>query len=109
MFVNCFGNNDEIFWSASMLQLNMAGIQYALGDLKADDTLIPDGVANLNAEAATRRRAEAMPAAATGLRALWWSNNSFTGDPVLTNVVNRFNPLLNSPAAPFPASKSEVQ
>ncbi|MEI7732102.1 MAG: ThuA domain-containing protein [Verrucomicrobiota bacterium] len=43
VFVNCFGNNDEIFWSASMLKLNLAGIQYAIGDLKADDTLRADG------------------------------------------------------------------
>ncbi|HEX8916577.1 MAG TPA: ThuA domain-containing protein, partial [Humisphaera sp.] len=37
VFVNCFGNNDEVFWDASMLRLNLAGIQYAIGDLKADD------------------------------------------------------------------------
>jgi type 1 glutamine amidotransferase len=36
VFVNGFGNNDEILWSPSMLKLNLAGIQYALGDLKAD-------------------------------------------------------------------------
>ncbi len=40
VFVNCFGNNDEIFWSASMLKLNLAGIQYAIGDLKADDAIV---------------------------------------------------------------------
>jgi type 1 glutamine amidotransferase len=26
VFVNCFGNNDEIFWTPSMLKLNLAGL-----------------------------------------------------------------------------------
>ncbi len=41
VFLNGFGHNNEIFWSTPMLKLNLAGIQYAIGDLKADDALVP--------------------------------------------------------------------
>jgi hypothetical protein len=37
VFYSSFGHNPEIFWNAPMLQHFLAGIQYALGDLKADD------------------------------------------------------------------------
>ena len=37
VFYTSFGHNPEIFWNAPMLQHFLAGIQYALGDLKADD------------------------------------------------------------------------
>ena len=38
----------------------------------------------------------------TGLKAAWWNNNSFTGDPVLTNVVTKLNPIVGDAGAPFP-------
>ena len=103
VFVNCFGNNDEIFWSASMLKLNLAGIQYALGDLKADDSNTETPKKSVDAVAPAV--AAASPAAAgEGLKAQWWNNNSFTGEPVLTSVVTKFNPIVNSPSAPFPTA-----
>ncbi len=37
VFYSSFGHNPAIFWNAPMLQHFLAGIQYALGDLKADD------------------------------------------------------------------------
>jgi type 1 glutamine amidotransferase len=37
VFYTSFGHNPEIFSNAQMLQHFLAGIQYALGDLKADD------------------------------------------------------------------------
>ena len=37
VFYTSFGHNPEIFSNAAMLQHFLAGIQYALGDLKADD------------------------------------------------------------------------
>lgn len=180
VFVNGFGNNDEIFWDASMLKLNLAGIQYAIGDLKADDAPVagdtnkapgnsgtPVNTPTQNSEvkpvneasvadanmihkdisalpntrpvttltagklvtakvinesekshlllrAATGVLAKgpgnasdtaAAPSTTTrGLKACWWNNNSFTGDPVLSNIVNSFNPILNSPSAPFPVA-----
>ncbi len=104
VFVNGFGNNDEIFWNASMLKLNLAGIQYALGDLKADDAVIPAGAAKLVAAALPQERAATGAAVGDGLQACWWNNNSFSGAAVLTNVVTKLNPLVDSPAAPFPAT-----
>jgi len=41
VFVNGFGHHNETHWDPTMLALNLAGIQYAIGDLKADDTLLP--------------------------------------------------------------------
>lgn len=106
VFVNCFGHHNELYWDTSLLKLDLAGIQYALGDLKADDAIIPGTPAKPNdAAPAPKPRAEASPAAGDGLKACWWNNNSFTGDPVLTNVVTKFNPILNSPEAPFPAAR----
>ena len=111
VFVNCFGNNDEIFWSPSMLKLNLAGIQYAVGDLKADDAVVPDGAAAPKksedsippAAQKTTDSTPAAPGASGGLHACWWNNNSFAGEPVLTNVVAKFNPVVKGPEAPFPA------
>lgn len=37
-FYCSLGHNNEIFWNADVLQHYLDGIQYALGDLKADDT-----------------------------------------------------------------------
>lgn len=120
VFVNGFGNNDEIFWSPSMLKLNLAGIQYAIGDLKADDALVAKAASttapapldsssrkadNAVAPKISEKSAESKPAVGDGLKASWWNNNSFTGDPVLTNVVTSFNPVLDSPSAPFPVAK----
>ncbi|MEI7731750.1 MAG: PA14 domain-containing protein, partial [Verrucomicrobiota bacterium] len=95
------GNNDEIFWSASMLKLNLAGIQYAVGDLKADDVVVAHASPAADSQA---KAAEVNPAANAGLKALWWNNNSFSGEPVFTNFVTKFNPVLDGPAAPFPAT-----
>lgn len=36
VFYSSFGHNPEIFWNAAMLRHFLAGIQFALGDLKAD-------------------------------------------------------------------------
>jgi len=38
VFYSSFGHNPDIFWHKQLLAHFMAGIQYALGDLKADDT-----------------------------------------------------------------------
>ena len=38
VFYTAFGHRHEHFWSAPLLAHYLAGIQYALGDLKADDT-----------------------------------------------------------------------
>ncbi len=104
VFVNCFGNNDEIFWSASMLRLNLAGIQYATGDLIADDAIVPAGTVKRAAVEPPQERVTAGPAAGDGLKACWWNNNSFSGEPVLTNQVTKLNPVVDSPTAPFPAT-----
>jgi len=104
VFVNGFGNNDEIFWDASMLKLNLAGIQYALGDLKADDATVPAGAVQPVAAALPNERTAVSPASGDGLKASWWNNNSFSGAPVLTNHVAKLNPIVDSPAAPFPVT-----
>jgi type 1 glutamine amidotransferase/HEAT repeat protein len=41
VFYCSFGHNPEIYWNAKILQHYLAGIQYALGDLKADATPVP--------------------------------------------------------------------
>ena len=41
VFYTGFGHGPEVFWNPQMLAHLLAGIQYALGDLAADDT--PDG------------------------------------------------------------------
>jgi|WetSurMetagenome_2_1015567.scaffolds.fasta_scaffold25736_3 uncharacterized protein len=38
VFYTAYGHRHEHFWSAPLLKHYLAGIQYALGDLKADDT-----------------------------------------------------------------------
>lgn len=38
VFYTALGHNADIFWNAKLLDHFLAGIQYALGDLKADDT-----------------------------------------------------------------------
>jgi type 1 glutamine amidotransferase len=98
VFVNGFGHNNETCWDCSMLQLNLAGIQYALGDLKADDAILPNNAVNPEKSPALSL------AGSAGLQARWWNNNSFTGDPVLANVVTNFNPVVDSPSVPFPAA-----
>lgn len=40
VFINNFGHNPETYWNKPMLALYLAGIQYALGDLTADDRII---------------------------------------------------------------------
>ena len=38
VFYTAFGHSDYTFWNAKLLEHVLAGIQYALGDLQADDT-----------------------------------------------------------------------
>lgn len=38
VFYSALGHGPAIFWNAVLLEHFLAGIQYALGDLKADDT-----------------------------------------------------------------------
>ena len=38
VFYSAIGHGPQIFWNASLLEHFLAGIQYALGDLQADDT-----------------------------------------------------------------------
>jgi type 1 glutamine amidotransferase len=38
VFYCSLGHRDEIFWNPRILQHYLDGVQYALGDLKADDT-----------------------------------------------------------------------
>jgi len=40
VFYSAFGHNREIFWNKMLLQHYLDGIQYALGDLKVDDSII---------------------------------------------------------------------
>ena len=102
VFVNGFGNNDEIFWTPSMLKLNLAGIQYALGDLKADGAIVAGAAAKPSDAVPAPKTETASAANGTGLRAAWWNNNSFTGEPALTSIVTKFNPIVGDAGAPFP-------
>jgi type 1 glutamine amidotransferase len=38
VFYSSLGHGSAVFWNAALLQHFLAGIQYALGDLKADST-----------------------------------------------------------------------
>ncbi|MCB1123382.1 MAG: ThuA domain-containing protein [Verrucomicrobiae bacterium] len=38
VFFNGLGHNARVFWNEAILEFNLAGIQYALGDLEADAT-----------------------------------------------------------------------
>ena len=38
VFYTAYGHQNELMWSKPILASYLAGIQYALGDLKADDT-----------------------------------------------------------------------
>jgi hypothetical protein len=38
VFFTAFGHSDYAFWNPKLLEHILAGIQYALGDLQADDT-----------------------------------------------------------------------
>jgi type 1 glutamine amidotransferase len=38
VYYSNFGHNPHVFWNPQLLQHFLAGIQYALGDLKADAT-----------------------------------------------------------------------
>jgi len=38
VFYCSFGHRNEVTWDPTIIRFNLAGIQYALGDLKADDT-----------------------------------------------------------------------
>jgi len=40
VFYCCFGHDHQIFWTPTILKFYLAGIQYAMGDLKADATPI---------------------------------------------------------------------
>ena len=102
VFVNCFGNNDEIFWTPSMLKLNLAGIQYALGDLKAYDAIVAGAAAKPSDAAPTPKTETANAASGGALKAAWWNNNSFTGEPALMSIVTKFNPIVGDAGAPFP-------
>ena len=46
VFYCSLGHRDEIYWNPVILEHYLAGIQYALGDLKADD--VPKKVALRN-------------------------------------------------------------
>jgi hypothetical protein len=41
VFYSSFGHNPRMFWDGRILRHFLAGIQYALGDLQADDTPRP--------------------------------------------------------------------
>lgn len=41
VFHTGFGHNNDIFWEPTILLNFLAGIQYAMGDLKADDAIVP--------------------------------------------------------------------
>jgi type 1 glutamine amidotransferase len=43
LFYCAFGHLNEVTWNPAIIRFNLAGIQYALGDLKADDTPVPAG------------------------------------------------------------------
>jgi type 1 glutamine amidotransferase len=38
VYYSNFGHNAHVFWNPALLQHFLAGIQYALGDMKADAT-----------------------------------------------------------------------
>jgi hypothetical protein len=38
VFCSAIGHGPPIFWNSALLEHFLAGIQYALGDLKADDS-----------------------------------------------------------------------
>jgi type 1 glutamine amidotransferase len=38
VYYTVFGHNEDISWNPALLEYFLAGIQYALGDLKADAT-----------------------------------------------------------------------
>jgi outer membrane protein assembly factor BamB len=91
-----------------MLKLNLAGIQYALGDLKAEDSIVAGAATNAG-DAKSNPEPESPPANVTdagGLKAAWWNNNSFRGEPVHTSVVTKFNPIVSDAGAPFPKTMS---
>ena len=41
VFYTVLGHNDHIFWDPVVLKHYLAGLQYALGDLEADDSPSP--------------------------------------------------------------------
>jgi type 1 glutamine amidotransferase len=49
VFYTSLGHNPDVFWDPRMLQMFLAGIQYALGDLQADATPRPRGTAQFDA------------------------------------------------------------
>jgi hypothetical protein len=49
VFYTSLGHNPDVFWDPRMLEMFLAGIQYALGDLDADATPRPRGTAQFDA------------------------------------------------------------
>ena len=49
VFYTSVGHNPDVFWDPRMLQMFLAGIQYALGDLEADATPRPRGSTGFDA------------------------------------------------------------
>jgi hypothetical protein len=52
--------------------------------------------------APSKQGTETSPATGGGMKALWWNNNSFTGEPAHMNVITKFNPMVSDAGAPFP-------
>jgi Trehalose utilisation len=48
VFYTSLGHNPDVFWDPRMLQMFLAGIQYALGDLEVDATPRPRGTARFD-------------------------------------------------------------
>ena len=48
VFYTSVGHNPPVFWEPRMLEMFLAGVQYALGDLKADATPRPRGTARFD-------------------------------------------------------------
>ena len=60
VFYCSLGHREDVFWNAAVLKHYLAGIQYALGDLKVDDTPVPgrDAQATQSEEQAARSSQE---------------------------------------------------
>ncbi len=62
VFYCSLGHNHEIFWNTKVLAHYLAGIQYALGDLKAPDQPAPAGSAPASSSAASSAESAAIAA-----------------------------------------------
>ena len=71
VFYTAFGHQHDHFWNPTLLKFYLAGIQYALGDLKADATPMPNCRSSRSpARISTRRRSiRSSPTAACSSRA----------------------------------------